>query len=505
MGNAHTPAGALGGKTPYASGMSRTARVVILACAGLMLAGCRGAQRRQEAAARAEAEAPDGFRVLELGLCEDYPEETRTIDEAMRDLLLARDAGLTHLRVSIGWDGVEPADDQFDWAFWDGFIPLAVEEYGITLIPYVCYTPDWAADVVGGEDPAMTRPPRDMAEFEEFMREAAGRYAMWIDSWEIWNEPDNPAYWTGTEEEFGALVGAGARAVRAADPDAVVVLGGIAWDLSYLGALLDDAELVGAIDVVNLHNYFETWSPEPLEAITPYVLRAAELVRRYGDGERLWMAEVGYSTFRRGGYVSDQYVAAFPYEHTPEYQAVHLLRTLTLLAASGEIDLVAWYEIADLPSGEQVIGDVNNRHLGVVDVDRNPKPALAALALGQDLFAEQPVRCIDGEVLVERALDSDAEVHAFEREDGSVLVLAWLRTAGPDVDGRPTIGAGADERVERVSVEIPRRLLGATRLNPDGSGAGRHPRERRRGWTGVELTLTGGTIEILRLDAPRRR
>lgn len=473
--------------------MARSPRPTILACVLIALAGCRGAQRHQQAA----ADAPATPRTLLLGLCEDYPEATRTIDTAMADLALARDAGLTHLRVSIGWDGVEPIDDQFDWAFWDGVIPLAAEEYGISLIPYVCSTPQWAAAGGGPDQPAATRPPRDHAEFEEFMRELAGRYAHWIDSWEIWNEPDNPARWTGSSDEFAALVVAGARAVREADAGALVVLGGIASDLAYLEALLDRSEVVGAIDVVNLHSYHETWSPEPLEGVTPYVLGAAELVRRHGDGERLWMAEVGYSTFRRGGYVSDQYVAAFPYEHTDAYQAVHLLRTVALLAATEAVDLVAWYEIADLDSAEQVIGDVNKRHLGVIDADRNPKPALAALALARDLFASQPMRCIDGEVLVERALASDAEVHAFEREDRSVVVLAWLRTAGPGVEGRPTVGAAADERLERVRVEIPRRLVRATRLRPDGSAAGLLHRDRRRARTGIDLTLTGGTIEIV--------
>src|SRR5690348_1738384 len=81
------------------------------------------------------------FARIPLGLCEDYPEETRSLDEVRRDLELMRRAGLRVLRVSIGWDSVEAEQNQYDLAFWDAFVELAVTELGITLVPYVAYTP----------------------------------------------------------------------------------------------------------------------------------------------------------------------------------------------------------------------------------------------------------------------------------------------------------------------------------------------------------------------------
>ena len=48
------------------------------------------------------------FVVVPLGLCEDYPEESRSIEEVRRDLALLRQAGVKVLRVSFGWDGIEP-------------------------------------------------------------------------------------------------------------------------------------------------------------------------------------------------------------------------------------------------------------------------------------------------------------------------------------------------------------------------------------------------------------
>ena len=142
--------------------------------------------------------------------------------------------------------------------------------------------------------------------------------------------------------------------------------------------------------------------------------------------EARWMAEVGYSTFRRpDGYVSNSYRSTYAYEHTPAYQATALWRTLTLLLSTQKLAAVTWYEIKDLPAGENVIGDVNNRNLGVDYVGWKPKPAEHALSFFNEFFMT-PSRCIDRSVKVTRPRNSASEVHTFEMEDGSLAVVAWI-------------------------------------------------------------------------------
>ena len=48
---------------------------------------------------------------------------------------------------------------------------------------------------------------------------------------------------------------------------------------------------------------------------------------------------------------------------------------MALIRSTDRVSLVTWYRINDLPAGQEVIGDVNNRHLGVVDLHGRPKPA----------------------------------------------------------------------------------------------------------------------------------
>lgn len=82
----------------------------------------------------------------------------------------------------------------------------ATEDHGLTLIPYVCYTPRWAASDAG--DDFWRSPPRNPRDFDAFMRTIAARYGGKNHSWELRNHPDNSAYWLGTTTQFAEPRGA---------------------------------------------------------------------------------------------------------------------------------------------------------------------------------------------------------------------------------------------------------------------------------------------------------
>ena len=374
--------------------------------------------------------------------------------EVERDAAVLEQAGSAVLRVSIGWDGLEPQDDRFDFAFWDQFVPLMASKQ-VQLLPYVAYTPAWAA--VPGPPPdqdSWRRPPRDPAEFGEVMEQLARRYRGRIRWWELWNEPDNQDYWLGSVEQYAELVRHGAEGVRRGDPEAQVVLGGLAGTVSFLTELFGEHAIGPWVDVVNVHAYFETWNPQPLERLTGYLAEVDRAVRKVGS-RPIWLAEVGYSSHRRGAEVSPYYRASYDYEHTVPFQAVALARTVALALASPHVQLIAWYELKDANPSAPVIGDVNNRHLGVTFADHRPKPALPALAFLTRLFARGfralsnlPVRRTPG--------DPATEVHGFQLPDGNAAVLAWIPTNTPGVRPPPTPdGNAADPRRARIEVALP--------------------------------------------------
>ncbi|HWQ91417.1 MAG TPA: beta-galactosidase, partial [Clostridia bacterium] len=310
--------------------------------------------RTRAPATRVPLAAAHQFYQVPIGLCEDYPEESRTLTSARKDLELLKRHQVPVLRIAFGWDAMEPERGRFDWSFWDEFVHLATEEYGLRLIPYICYTPAWAA-ARPGED-AWREPPADVNLFAAFVRQLVTRYRDKIDSWEIWNEPDNPHYWLGSVEQYAALLAAGSQAVRQADPHAKVVLGGLAWNLDFLEAMLTNSATMRDVDVVNLHNYYETWSSDAVEQLPQYVGRARDILKRHQRPLPIWMAEIGYSSYRQNGRVSPQFHPHLNYAHTPAHQANTLFRALTLLLATEQVDLVAWYRINDLPVKQDIIG-----------------------------------------------------------------------------------------------------------------------------------------------------
>lgn len=431
---------------------------------------------------------------MTLGLCEDYPEGSRSIETARRDLQLLEHAGISVLRISIGWDEIEPEKGKFDFAFWDAFVTMAVKDFHVRLIPYVAYTPRWAVrkELRNNED-HWRHAPQNVHDWAVMLGTLARRYEGLIDSWELWNEPDNADYWRGTKEEFAGLLKVGAEAIRRVNPKLQVVLGGVAWDVEFLESMFRDHGVAPSIDVVNLHAYFETWHHAGLETLSEYVGRAREIVGRYGEGEAIWLAEVGYSNHRKGREVSSAYRARFDYEHSLDFAAVSLVRILARARATENVNLLAWYEVKDPPLGDDVIGDVNNRHLGVAFADHAPKPALAALRFMRS-FLGVPLRVRDPDALISAAVGTDAVVHVFETADGALRVVAWLRTTSPRLVG---IRSGVDPRAEEVTLTLPEAAgKRATMFNHLGRVIARRPLGGQGPDGTLSLTLRPGEVTV---------
>ncbi len=436
-----------------------------------------------------------------VGLCEDYPEETTTMQIIKNDFEFLKKHNIKLLRISFGWDAIETEKGKFEWLFWDDFVKMAVDDYGITLVPYVCYTPQWISR--GASDTLFfwNYPPKDFSEFGVFMTHLVNRYKDRIKTWELWNEPDIEIYWQGSVKEFADFIKVGADAVKKADPSAKVVLGGLAYDPYFLLHLFRDNGLSPYIDIVNCHNYYETWHRHPIEDITEYINEISDIIWRYGNNQSLWMAEVGYSTFRKGARVSDSYSAYYNYEHTPGYQAVELFKTLTLAVSTEKLSAITWYELKDLPPSEGVIGDNdNNRFLGVAYPDWTDKPAAKSLEFFNSMFSSK-YKSIDDEVTLITPIGSDSRAHAFQMENGDVVIAAWLQTSVPGRQGSDKSGMVEDKRIEKVDIVIPIELNGkVSQYNELGDESSFSNKMNEPGQTILnDLELKGGKIVILKI------
>ncbi len=81
----------------------------------------------------------------------------------------------------------------------------------------------------------------------------ANAFAGRVNAWEIWNEEDSTAWWTGTPAQYVGLLKAAYPAVKSADPSASVLVGGLTGnDASYLQALYASGAQ-GSFDAVGVH------------------------------------------------------------------------------------------------------------------------------------------------------------------------------------------------------------------------------------------------------------
>ncbi len=130
--------------------------------------------------------------------------------------------GVGWIKQQVEWHAIEHGPDNFDWALLDRTVE-ACNGFGFKLLLGVTHAPDWTriSELESG-------PPANYAEFGRFMEQLAIRYQGRVAAYELWNEPNLAREWRGERLDparFVALVAEGARAVRAADPDALVISG----------------------------------------------------------------------------------------------------------------------------------------------------------------------------------------------------------------------------------------------------------------------------------------
>lgn len=129
-------------------------------------------------------------------------------------------AGFT--KVYLFWNQLEPERGHYDWTAVDAFLNQldSPEEGLISLFA----SSQWAT-----RRPAAMLPPspaKDLADYYRcvfnLVKHCAGRVRYWQNN----AEPNNPVFWAGTKEEFVEHLKVFHKAVKEADPTAVVIVGG---------------------------------------------------------------------------------------------------------------------------------------------------------------------------------------------------------------------------------------------------------------------------------------
>lgn len=135
------------------------------------------------------------------------------------------------VRLFLFWDQVEPERGRFVWDAVDTLLEQLEpsDEVWITLNT----SSQWATRHATNFQPPS--PALHPEEFEHFVSTLASHCQRRVRYWQCNNEPTNPMLWEGTAADYADQLKVFSRAVKAADPDALVVLAG-AVDAFHAGA-----------------------------------------------------------------------------------------------------------------------------------------------------------------------------------------------------------------------------------------------------------------------------
>jgi hypothetical protein len=133
-----------------------------------------------------------------------------------------RSLGARSTKVYLFWQQLEPEKGRFDWSAVDAFASQLHEpDEGLISIFSSSQWATQTASILLPPSPAKN--PEDYYRLVfETVRRCAGRVRYWQND----AEPNNPVFWSGTKESYVEQLKVFHRAVKDADPNAIVIVGG---------------------------------------------------------------------------------------------------------------------------------------------------------------------------------------------------------------------------------------------------------------------------------------
>jgi len=299
--------------------------------------------------------------------------------------------------------------------------------------------PDWAAMYLQG--PIY---PEQIPDFVEFVGELVERYdgdgdrdapgSPVVEYFELFNEPDSSnvdgaesgyhSYWGPYGDRYAAMLCAVYPAVKASNPQASVVLGGLAYDNfitdggSFNPEFLDDVLAAGGgdcFDVMNFHYYpaYESlWYPYGNGLAGKAAFLADKLADHGYTDKRTVVTEAGW---RSNQYEEDDKTG------TPDVQSSYVVQLFTQAAAS-QIEILNWWSWIDIgwPHGD----------LGLITTEHEPKVSLTAYRVAAEKIGPAQFQAI---VPTEPGLEN----YRFLDRRGLPLFVMWSNDGQAHVASLP--------------------------------------------------------------------
>ncbi len=236
--------------------------------------------------------------------------DPRQRQQALRRL---RRAGFGWVRQRVDWSWIEPQPAAFQWEWTDGVL-TDIAAAGLAPVVVLDGSPAWARE--GKDRPPQDNPlapPETPETYARFAAAFADRYQATVRFYQIWDEPNIAPHWGNRLIDpvgYARLLRAAAIAVRAADPDAVILAAALAPTRDRGHTAIDEGYFLQRLYAANAGPYFDAVLVQPFgfgtgpddrrsrsEALN---FRRAAWVRRVmvaaGDGQTpVWAVRFGWN------------------------------------------------------------------------------------------------------------------------------------------------------------------------------------------------------------------
>lgn len=209
-----------------------------------------------------------------------------------RDLGLVQEMGFGWVKQKFAWRDIEPfAKGEYDW-YRPDYIVDAAERYNLDLIVRLDRQPLWTVASLPDEQIHDNQPPVDLADFGDFCWEMANRYKGRIAAYQVWNEPNLEREWGMKEPnpaEYVALLQVCYEAIKAADPQAIVISAGLAPTGGPLPHAMPDEQFLQGMYDAGAADYFDVLGLNaPGYKAPPEVAPEEAAVEANGYGNGRW-------------------------------------------------------------------------------------------------------------------------------------------------------------------------------------------------------------------------
>lgn len=247
----------------------------------------------------------------------------------------------------VAWPNLEPVAGKWDFSRLDKYVAMA-EKRGVSILLPLGLSPGWAS--ARPTEPSNYKPgnaaePRDLEMWRNYVRTVASRYKGRILTYEIWNEPNIPQFFSGSVEMLVKLTQITREELKKVDPNIKLVSPSMSTGakdhLDYFDKYLARGG-AASVDVIGYHMYVQDQSPE---ALVPLIQKIKILMKKNGVASLpLWNTEIGWWLENDDGTSASQMVTKGGWRKLEQRkEAGEFLQRTFLLSFSLGVGRVYWY------------------------------------------------------------------------------------------------------------------------------------------------------------------